>query len=616
MTSLRPMLPWLAVGASALALVWALAGLHAVFREERADAHAASDAQRRVLEEYAEQALRESLAERLRAVREAIDAAESDPLRSDRGLFLQRGTSQVLPRGAQSRTGTDAPARALHEALLSDTTAVDAEPGSPWAARLAGLRSVRRALERDDEPAIERTVRELLRERAHYRIAAPLDIAHALALVEILITRSHPNPELLARMLRDGFDVRPPILGLQRALLRTRQRFTRGDLLHLSGRIAELSERAGVPYDDFVARVREEPASRVPADRTQREPYVVDRGRWYIEPGEDGRAAGVQIDLAAQIATIDGRMRARHLLEIEDRMRLDGTDARPVPAALLDVRVESPRWAAARTRADSLYALKSALGLLCGVLAFAILVLASRAHERRLRLLAQRSEFVAAVSHELRTPLASIRLQAETLARRLAGRPEARDYPERIVRDVDGLHFLVENILSYNRLERGGWRPQLARVELRAFALQIQQGLDGQVPRKLEVIVEPSADIALRVDPDLMRLLLANLLRNAAQHSERDPALVRIACEERRGARILRVSDSGVGIPKALQARVFEDFFRGNPASPVRGSGLGLAICRRIVRAHGGRIRIATSSPLGTTFEIELPAQRDEESET
>jgi signal transduction histidine kinase len=67
------------------------------------------------------------------------------------------------------------------------------------------------------------------------------------------------------------------------------------------------------------------------------------------------------------------------------------------------------------------------------------------------------------------------------------------------------------------------------------------------------------------------------------------------------------VKDSGIGIPEDLQERVFEDFFRTHPGSPVRGSGLGLAICRRIVRAHGGTIRVAESSPLGTSFEIVLP---------
>jgi signal transduction histidine kinase len=144
-------------------------------------------------------------------------------------------------------------------------------------------------------------------------------------------------------------------------------------------------------------------------------------------------------------------------------------------------------------------------------------------------------------------------------------------------------------------------------VSLRALALKLSEELDGQTPRKLEVIVEPSADVVLYADADLIRLLFANLLRNAAQYSERDPALVHVSCEDARQVRRILVRDSGLGIPEALRERVFDAFFRTNPASPVRGSGLGLAICRRIVRAHGGSIRVADSSPRGTTFEILRP---------
>jgi len=97
------------------------------------------------------------------------------------------------------------------------------------------------------------------------------------------------------------------------------------------------------------------------------------------------------------------------------------------------------------------------------------------------------------VSHDLRTPLASIRLQAETLMRRLRGNPEARDYPERIVRDVDGLSFLVENILSFNRLEHGGWQPRRADVSLRELVGGLRADLERQMPRKVSVAIDADA---------------------------------------------------------------------------------------------------------------------------
>src|SRR5262245_47405850 len=118
------LLPWIALAASAVALVWALIGLHAVFREERDEAYQASEAQRRALEEYAAQTLSEALAERMRGSSEALSAAEIDPLRDDRDLYLQRRGLQVLPRTWYATKGSEWPARELHAQLLRDPSNV------------------------------------------------------------------------------------------------------------------------------------------------------------------------------------------------------------------------------------------------------------------------------------------------------------------------------------------------------------------------------------------------------------------------------------------------------------------------------------------------------------
>ena len=99
--------------------------------------------------------------------------------------------------------------------------------------------------------------------------------------------------------------------------------------------------------------------------------------------------------------------------------------------------------------------------------------------------------------------------------------------------------------------------------------------------------------------------MLANLIRNGCQHNERDPVRIRIEGEAGPPA-TLRVSDNGVGIPAGEERRVFGDFYRPAGATRSRGSGLGLAICRRVVEAHGGRIRVAASGADGTTFEVTL----------
>jgi len=599
--------------AGLLALAWVLWGLHSVFVREREAALLAASERRLALEAYAGQSLRERLAAQLREAQPRIDAASGDPLLYANDLYLARGEGQLLPRGVAPTSSDATPARELYAALRGGKTHI--QDDSPWSERIELLARLRAALGRNDLRGIERWVRETLRHRASYRIPATQDIPHTLALLDLLRERTRLDSTLLERILRSGFgapDDVDAVPGVQRSLLRSLGRFTRADVEFLGERIASLSEWGGVRHDDFQERLRERDGEYVLTDPSARDPYVVNAGStnemaitWYIEPESLQRASGVRVKLPDLVATIDAEMRERGLLTERYELILPAHPGM-TPLAKLSPRVESPAWPEAIESARSLYTLKSGLMLVCGVLAFGSVALGWLAYQRRLRLISLRSEFVAAVSHELRTPLASIRLQAETLARRLGNNAEARDYPQRIVRDIDGLSFLVENILSFNRLERGGWVPRLAPVSLRELVASLREELASHAARKLEIELTGDVDLMLNADEDLIRLLLGNLLRNAAQYCTREPACVTLAAERTDGGARIHVQDNGAGIARELWERVFEDFYRADTTGQ-RGSGLGLAIARRVMRAHGGEIRIVASSPEGTRIELSFP---------
>jgi signal transduction histidine kinase len=244
--------------------------------------------------------------------------------------------------------------------------------------------------------------------------------------------------------------------------------------------------------------------------------------------------------------------------------------------------------------------------LLLGV---GVVAAAAAVQARRARYLALQADFVSTVSHELRTPLASMRVMAETLERKLEGHAPAKDYPARMVHAVDGLSLLVENILSFNRLEKGRWQPRRTRVPLAS----LRAVLEDDAAHALGVEVQQSFDgfegLSLRADDELVRILVLNLLRNAWRYTERSPVKVRWEATREGGLVRLRVTDNGVGIPREAWETVFEAFHRlENERGRASGSGLGLAVCRRVAELHGGRLRVASSSPEGTTFELTLPA--------
>lgn len=224
------------------------------------------------------------------------------------------------------------------------------------------------------------------------------------------------------------------------------------------------------------------------------------------------------------------------------------------------------------------------------------------------RLETMRRDFVANLSHEIRTPLAVIRALAETLER-AADPEEARPFLTQLAGQVDRLTVLTRRLTELARLESDN--PELhfqdchlgeiVRASVDSFAPMA--GLKGIT---VEVDVPPDLP-AVRGDPDLLRELVGNLLDNALKFTSAG-GRVSISARKRDGDVLVRVSDTGRGIPAAELPRVFERFFKGRGGAGT-GTGLGLAICKHIVMVHGGEIHAESEPGRGSTFWFTLPAQ-------
>ncbi len=611
MRRLLPTILVLSLGLSAL--LWGLASLQRIFVAERDEAQARVEAERGALQEYARRTLEQLLENHLHDAESAIGAALEDPLVGTADLLLVADGRQRFPRTVSYAPGHEMPARSLYIAVSSGLELPVADPSSPWAERLRLLNQFHDALRRGGRLAIERSFRSLLRHRARYVIDSTVDIPSMLAALDMLSARG--DPDLLSALLRDGLHEGgiPLIEGLQPALLRRRERFTAGDFAFLADRVLALSDLAGVDADDFRARAEEPPSRPFAVPRTLVLPSLLQGGTWYARTDGSGRIVGTAVDAASLIAEIDAQMRERALIEAEDFLELPELSDSSVPVATLPMSVTAPRFAERIVDAHENYRVKS-LSLVGSIgLALVIVVLAVVLASRKQRFVELKNDFVATVSHELRTPLASLRLMAETVERRTAGFAAARDYPTRMVREIDELAFLVENILSFNRLDKGRWRPRHERVDLQALVDHVATDLAPFTSKPLNVRTRGLEDIVVRGDPELLRLLFHNLGKNACAYCERDEVEIEVAAVHRtgwidRGLTVL-VRDNGVGIPRREHRRIFGDFYRGHRGPAARGSGLGLAICRKTMAAHGGRIRIAASSAAGTTFALDFPAQ-------
>jgi two-component system sensor histidine kinase SenX3 len=224
-----------------------------------------------------------------------------------------------------------------------------------------------------------------------------------------------------------------------------------------------------------------------------------------------------------------------------------------------------------------------------------------------------RRDFVANISHELKTPVGALALLAETVED-AAHDPEAvLRFAGRMRQEATRLTDLVQDLIMLSRIQAAEPVPDptplgidtvvaeaLDRCRLRAAAHGIELAASGE------------AGMTIHGDEDLMVTALRNLLENAVAYS---PEKTRVLISTRRaGAETAEISvaDQGIGIPERDLERIFERFYRVDPARSraTGGTGLGLAIAKHVIAAHGGTITVWSKEGAGSTFTIRLPLSR------
>jgi signal transduction histidine kinase len=241
-----------------------------------------------------------------------------------------------------------------------------------------------------------------------------------------------------------------------------------------------------------------------------------------------------------------------------------------------------------------------------------LLVVVQDVTEQR-RLDAVRRDFVENASHELKTPAATIQAAAETLRQAAEDDPDAVPrFAARLEREAVRLSRLVADLLDLSRIESGG--PLDEMVSLSTLAREECQRLQpsaGSAGVTLELRTETERPIP-GSSKDLS-LLIRNLVDNAIRYSrEGDKVIVEIEPATPDDI-VLRVRDTGIGIPSRDLSRIFERFYRVDRARSrdTGGTGLGLAIVKHVVENHHGEARVESELGRGTTFEVVLRGEPD-----
>lgn len=223
-----------------------------------------------------------------------------------------------------------------------------------------------------------------------------------------------------------------------------------------------------------------------------------------------------------------------------------------------------------------------------------------------------KAQFMAGVTHELKTPLAVIRTHANNLTtyyRRLPDR-KRKELIAAIEKQAHILERLVGEILDVARLDAGS-TLQKQRLDVGQIVDQVITELRPLVEQKRLNLRWKKPPKPLFVSADLNRLerVVRNLVDNAIKYTPAGviEVEVRTVLADGRPQIHIQVIDTGIGIPAEQLSRIFERFYRVDPAHTIPGAGLGLAIVKEIVEAHGGEIKVSSTPGKGSTFEVILP---------
>ena len=223
-----------------------------------------------------------------------------------------------------------------------------------------------------------------------------------------------------------------------------------------------------------------------------------------------------------------------------------------------------------------------------------------------------KTEFVSIASHQLRTPLAMISLSVEMLLGGMAGAcdPEANKQLKDVYHDVRGMSKLIDSLLNVSRIEMRTLTIAPEPTNLKNILADVLKELLPQMKTKslqVKALYDQTLPV-INIDRNLIRIILQNLISNAIKYTPESGVL---SCEIKKNGpdALIKVSDTGCGIPKGQQNKIFEKMFRASNVieQGKDGMGLGLYIVKSIVNQYGGKIWFNSEIGKGTTFFVTIP---------
>lgn len=221
-----------------------------------------------------------------------------------------------------------------------------------------------------------------------------------------------------------------------------------------------------------------------------------------------------------------------------------------------------------------------------------------------------RSEFVSNVSHELKTPITSIKVLADSLNTGEDFPIEVyKEFMADIVTEIDRESKIIDDLLALVRMDKSASAMNITAVNMNDMLELVLKRLQPIAKKKnIEVLFESFRPVIAQIDEVKMTRVITNLVENAIKYNENN-GWVHVSLNADHQYFYVKVEDSGMGIPKESQSKVFDRFYRVDKARSRQtgGTGLGLSIVKNIILMHHGTIKLHSEEDVGTVFTIRVP---------